>query len=277
MFVGLVGCERAVELVCFLVTRCGSGVKVVNQHNLTPWVANACDEKNVCCSGMALDSTDKHQVMAAVEEQRRRLGQELHDDLGQEITGAALMVEALLDDARRNAWSAELIQGLERVNQRLRRSKRLVRDLSHGLIKAPVDASMLYECLDELAVQSSGVNGIQCHWQRPSRVLEISPMCATHLYRIAQEAITNALKHSRASEVKISIIPGFIDKKSDSELRIQDNGICVDSHKSQHGMGLFSMQSRADLIGGKLQLVSPDHSGTTVICQFKELLNHDCE
>lgn len=215
----------------------------------------------------------QNQIVTIAEDQQRRIGQELHDDIGQEITGASLMIKALMADMDQPGLCEDLRKSLERVSQRLERSKKLVRNLAHGLALRVVNAEDLYEHLEQLASNNSDLSAKRCHWQRPVRNLVISSNLATHLYRIAQEAVTNALKHSDATDVTISIRTA--KDGQDSELRVEDNGKGIRSDSGHNGMGLKTMQYRAKVVGGQLTVESDEQAGTTVICNFRESASHE--
>ena len=126
-----------------------------------------------------------------------------------------------------------------------------------------VDARGLYSALTQLADRASEASGISCTIECERPDLPLDNDAATHLFRIAQEAVTNALKHSRADYVLISL------EASDhhSVLKIRDNGQGIEeSRQSSDGLGLRIMGYRADLIGAKLRVGPADGEGTQVTC-----------
>jgi signal transduction histidine kinase len=201
----------------------------------------------------------EREVLGIAAEEQRRIGQELHDGMGQELTGLGLMaqglVEALADkslpEVKTAIWIAD---GLGRALGQ-------VRWLSKGLIPAEVDGRRLRAVLAELTTRTGELNGTSCAFQcdEPFEVLD-NPT-ATHLARIAQEAITNALKHGHARQIVVSLE----SRGSSLALKILDDGVgIVDPGEESQGVGLRIMHHRANLIGADLS-VGPVHGGGTLV------------
>lgn len=201
----------------------------------------------------------EREVLGIAAEEQRRIGQELHDGMGQELTGLGLMaqnlVEVLADkslpEVKTAAWIAE---GLGRALGQ-------IRWLSKGLIPAEVDGRRLRAVLAELTARTGEVNGTSCSFQcdEPFEVLDNAT--ATHLARIAQEALTNALKHGHAKHIVVSLE----SRGSSLALKILDDGVgIVDPGEESQGVGLRIMHHRANLIGADLS-VGPVHGGGTLV------------
>ncbi|MFM1803072.1 MAG: Sensor protein fixL, partial [Planctomycetota bacterium] len=137
-----------------------------------------------------------------------------------------------------------------------------------GLIRTGINGTNLSELIGELALNSSEMSNVWCHWIPPASMPILNPTSATHLYRIVQESVTNALKHSQAKNIVITVMPGQVDGQF--ELRVEDDGKGMVSDSKQMGMGLLIMQYRANVLGAKLRLESSEELGTTVICEFRE-------
>lgn len=218
----------------------------------------------------------QRQLVSITEDQERRIGQELHDDIGQEMTGATMLTEALISDLKRLDAGAEVLALAERIHTRLVRSRGVVRKLARGLALELIDADGLCHELEELATSIRALHSLDCVWDPPERSLNIDPEMATQLFRIAQEAVNNALKHSGASVIEIAMT----GKTSlDSwELKIADNGkgfAQTATNRAVGGMGLRIMQYRAKLIGGVIEIQVPDEGGTIVVCKFQEQNFHE--
>jgi PAS domain S-box-containing protein len=218
----------------------------------------------------------QRQLVSITEDQERRIGQELHDDIGQEMTGATMLTEALISDLKRLDAGAEVLGLAERIHTRLVRSRGVVRKLARGLALELIDADGLCHELEELATSIRALHSLDCVWDPPERSLNIDPEMATQLFRIAQEAVNNALKHSRASVIEIAMT-GKASLKT-WELRIADNGKGFAQKATKGavgGMGLRIMQYRAKLIGGAIEIQVPDEGGTIVVCKFQEQNFHE--
>lgn len=218
----------------------------------------------------------QRQLVSITEDQERRIGQELHDDIGQEMTGAAMLTEALISDLKRLDAGPEIIELAERIESRLHRSRGVVRKLARGLALELIDADGLCHELEDLATTICALHRLDCFWCPPGRQLKIDHEMATQLYRIAQEAVNNALKHSGATMIEIAMS----EKACFNcwELKISDNGKGFTPslrNGAVGGMGLRIMQYRANLIGGQIEFHGSAEGGTTVVCNFQEQLSHD--
>ncbi len=188
-------------------------------------------------------------MLATSDNERRRMGQELHDTLIQSLAGAAMLAESLrqkLDGATDHAHSAQQIVNV------IQDAQRQARRLERGLNPVEVDAGGLMNALDELAQQTSLRHQINCHFNCHTKVLVERNDVAMHLFRIAQEATHNAVKHAQASKIAISLTGNRVLR-----LSIHDNGRgFVPEASHPQGSGLRIMRYRAEAIGGKLKIES---------------------
>ena len=221
----------------------------------------------------------RHVLEIAVEEQRR-IGQELHDGTGQELTGLTLLASTLSDLFRAasggesNGETTSLTNGAykraEHISSRLVRglaeANQHVQQLSHGIMPVQVDAQGLRSALNELATNTNGQQKITCGFECRGSVDITDNTSATHLYRIAQEALNNALRHGHADEIYISLV----QQNDRIILAVSDNGVGFDRGASRTektgGMGLRTMEYRAGLIGGTLYVERSEKGGTLVRC-----------
>lgn len=220
----------------------------------------------------------------AVDEQRR-IGQELHDGTGQELTGLALFAGTLANllnevpkcaPGESGTWQLQeadlqrLRQAATRLSQGLVEANRHVQDLSHGIMPVQIEVEGLKSALEELAAATDSQENITCRFDSPVPVTVANNTTATQLYRIAQEAVNNALRHSRADQIRISLL--MID--GEVVLEVSDNGTGFDPaavnlsdvSNSTRGFGLGIMNYRAGIIGGTLRILRPDAGGTLVRC-----------
>jgi signal transduction histidine kinase len=203
------------------------------------------------------------EVVAAGERERHSIGADLHDGLGQQLTAIELMCAALKDEAKREA--PRLAQRLEDVSGRLREAIAQTRALARGLVPVGQGADALSTGLAELAERVNALGGVRCHFECREPVLLSDPGVAGHLYRIAQEAVNNALKHAQASRLTVRL-----GKKNEMlRLEVIDNGEGLSERgKKRQGVGLGVMQHRARAIGAKLAIRETRGGGVTVVCEL---------
>jgi PAS domain S-box-containing protein len=207
-----------------------------------------------CVLGIGFDVTDRkrleREVIEAAEQERRRIGQDLHDELGQQLTGAAFISEVLsrsLAGAER-AEAEDARQLTELINSVLADA----RDLSRLLSPVDIFADGLADALQDLADQTERIYDVPCVLDTEGDVRVADNAAATHLYRIAQEALNNAVKHAAPSSLRISLH----QRPEGLRLRIEDDGTGIESIAIEQpsGIGLRTMRYRAALISGVIQI-----------------------
>ncbi|MCA9266231.1 MAG: PAS domain S-box protein [Planctomycetales bacterium] len=210
------------------------------------------------------------QVLEIASEQDRRIGQELHDSIQQQLTGLGLLAQNLVD-AVTDHYPVEAPLA-SRVASGIKEVTRQVHLLSRGLIPVEIDAEGLSAALRGLVTRLNNPPHLSCVLRCPSPVQVTDNFTATHLYRIAQEAVNNALKHSHADQIEIVLA----SDAAALTLEVRDNGLGIrNKRQSSQGMGLRIMQYRAGLIGGTVQIDARDGGGTRVRCTvFRGSLPH---
>jgi len=207
----------------------------------------------------------ERELLDLSEREQRRIGRDLHDGLGQQLTAMELCAHGLLDELKTAAPNT--VKSLRELARQLRQAVTQTRLLSHGLSPVSLEADGLMNALRELAESTRGLARIDCKFDCKFGVLVPDTHMAMHLYRIAQEAVSNALKHSRAREIRVSLE----DKPDRLTLTVSDNGRgAVKVVANGTGMGLRVMKYRADLIGGLLDVDSAPHRGTRVTCAVRK-------
>jgi PAS domain S-box-containing protein len=214
---------------------------------------------------LANDVTDRkrleREILEISEREQRRIGQDLHDGLGQHLAGIELMSQVLEQNLgaknRKEAARAGEIAG------HVRDAISQTRSLARGLSPVLLEAEGLMPALADLAEHTQQVFGVACRWDCDPPVFFDEQAAATHLYRIAQEAVSNAIKHGKADRIVIRLSRAA----ERIILEVRDNGVGIgDEVPRGGGMGLRIMQYRADMIGGALVVRrGPDH-GTWVTC-----------
>ncbi len=200
----------------------------------------------------------EREILQVTERERARISQDLHDSLCQELTATAFLLKLSAKRvAKEDVSSAEAFrEAAETVN----RNAGLARELARGLHPMVLGPGGLPSALKELCSRLGG--SVNCSCECPRSVRIASPDIALNLYRIAQEAVANAIKHSKATGITLSLKR---DKK-DLVLTVRDNGTGL-GRKKGRGMGIHLMQYRANVSGGTLEVSSQRNKGTTVTCR----------
>jgi signal transduction histidine kinase len=203
----------------------------------------------------------EEELLRAVAEQQRCIGQDLHDHTGQELTALLLTVDTILEDLE--AGTPPDLQLIRRLREGLQRVASQVRDYSRGLLPVEVDSEGLPAALAELARNVSGMHNIECSFASVGDVRIYDNTVATHLFRVAQEAVSNAVRHAEPNHISISLRPA----DGGVVLRIRDDGKGFGkSPVNSTGMGLRIMRHRASLIHGQLAVEPLGERGTEVRC-----------
>ncbi len=207
-------------------------------------------------------------LMIAGEEQQR-IGQDLHDQAGQELTALLLLADTLVEEIA--SGTLPDVRIATKVRDGVRRALNQVRGLARGLMPVEVDAEGLQAALADLAMSISDVHNVQCVFECPVPVYVNDNKIATHLYRIAQEATTNAIKHAHPRRVVLSLL----EQDHEILLRVTDDGRGI-SHVpvNSKGLGLRIMRHRANLIGGRLSVAPVADRGTELVCTLPRGTNH---
>lgn len=218
-------------------------------------------------AGVAEDITARRRLEAELLEiadyEQQRIGQDLHDDLCQQLAGLGFRLEALLPEL--DSASAPH-RGIEEICALLRQATTHARSLAHGLSPVPVEPDGLMNALHSLAAHSTILHRTTCEYACPAPVIVADHAVAGHLYRIAQEAVANACRHGRATRIRITLAATAPDA---ARLTIADNGTgCPLPVKQNGGMGLRIMRYRASMIGSTLLLTTPPDGGLCVTCDF---------
>jgi two-component system, LuxR family, sensor kinase FixL len=196
-------------------------------------------------------------------DERRRLGHDLHDGLGQFLLGIALkaklLEEALVKGKSAEAWRAKEVVGL--MNTAIAQT----RNLAHGLDPVHVEANGLVAALQKLVEQTREFFQLECYFTCKQDRLDVNNQTGIALYRITQESIHNAVRHGQARQISVELTV------NDAQLclKILDDGKGFSSEaQSRSGMGLHIMQFRASSIGGHLTVESQTSqgSGTLIKC-----------
>ena len=204
----------------------------------------------------------EHELLEITDKERRRIGLDLHDDLGQKLSGIALMIKGL--ELRLIKQDASVAKEAGKIHSLVQQAMSHASDLAHDLATLDRKGSDLPAALKDLAEHARELFAITCRFKVDGEIPPLEPHTVGELYKIAQEAVTNAIKHGKAKKVGISLTNG-----SDRlVLTIQNDGLPFPDLNSQHtGMGLRIMNYRASLIGASLE-VKGIAKGTRVTCSL---------
>jgi signal transduction histidine kinase len=202
------------------------------------------------------------ELLGVSEREKRLIGQELHDSLGQQLTGVALMAKIL---ERKLAGLPDEAADAAEITKLVNLAMNQAHGLARGLHPVGLDAAHLKSALKELTATSEQLFGIICCFRAHKRVVIDDAAMAIHIYRIAQEAITNAIKHGAAKNIRVSLAYG----KSNSVLTVESDGLDFpEGQVGGNGMGLKIMEHRAEMIGSSLDVRKNINGGTIVTCVF---------
>lgn len=248
--------RKAVVEVVYLAERppAAEGPFLAEERNLINGVAEALkaywDRKRL-----------ESEILEISEREKRRIGQDLHDGLSQHLRGIAYISHVL--DERLAQQSRPEAADSGRIAQLLGQAVEQTRSLARGLFPVELDAGGLRRALRALAVATRDIYRISCRFVCHKPVLIHDNSTATHLYRIAQEAVQNAIRHGKATELVIELSA----TEAGLTLCVKDNGQGFPRRlPSTRGMGLEIMKHRAHTIGGRLSHKPGLRGGTVLTC-----------
>ena len=231
------------------------------------WLIRAADGEPPRVAGVMRDITERRrleaEILTASETERQRIGRDLHDSLGQSLTGIGYLAEALREELARNGRpeAAEVETLAHLIEEAAGKSHAMAR----GLLLVDLKRGGLAPALQELAFRTQEMFGVACRYEGLADVELPDADVAGQLYRIAQEAATNAAKHSQGKIIAI----GLANPPEGLLLSIRDTGKGLPLRKKKKaGMGLEIMRYRARMIGATLWIDSAPNRGTIVNCRL---------
>jgi two-component system, LuxR family, sensor kinase FixL len=198
------------------------------------------------------------QLLTAVEHERERLGRDLHDDLSQRLATIAIMMKTFTEEIKGRSkadW-----QKARDIDEKLGQTIGVARNFSRGLHPVTLPRQGLPAALEELAARVP--KHVEFNWPTSER-LDLEASVALQIYRIAEEAVGNAIRHSEADMVTIELQTVSARKVA---LIVSDNGKGFRLRDVDEGMGLQNMKYRANVVGGTLKITSAPGHGTVVNC-----------
>lgn len=212
------------------------------------------------------DVTERRQLEREILEiagrEQLRIGSDLHDGLGQDLTGVALMLRSVVAQLRKENSSARA--DVEDIISLVNGAIESTRAMARGLAPVGADRGGLIAGLQSMAVRGMERYGVRAHFNTSLKEpLTLDDGAATHLYRIAQEAFTNAIRHGRVTQVTIELATA----EGTLTLSVQDNGRGFDERNARtNGLGLKLMRYRAQMLGGDVTISNDKSGGVVVRC-----------
>lgn len=200
----------------------------------------------------------EEEILNISEREQRRIGQDLHDDLGQQLAGAWMMADVLHRSLA--AEKSPLNTAAQKIAELLQKALAQTRSLARGLHPVAPEQGGFARALETLALQSGQLFGVNCRFEprQPANIEDETIMM--HLYRIAQEAVSNSVKHGKAKNIRIRLTP--------TTLSIIDDGTGLKTPTQSEGMGLRIMRYRAEMTGGILSVKNGRRGGVVVTCNL---------
>lgn len=203
-------------------------------------------------------------MMEAEEKERKRIAQELHDGVGQQLSAAKLNLSAF-----QNKLPFEQQDSFTRMIQLVDDAVKEVRQISHNMMPGALQKQGLKEALDDFIFKLRQATTVSIELEVIGFDKRLHATTETVLYRVVQESVNNALKHAQANIISIQLV-GHDDYIN---LMIQDDGVGFDKNNSKNGIGLKNLTSRVELIGGTIEFDSTPGNGTTVVVNVPVLLS----
>lgn len=193
------------------------------------------------------------------ERECNRIGQELHDDLCQVLAGVTFMTRVIGQNAVKPG--ANLTAAIDELNQELVGATDRVRSMAHGLFPAQLSYSTLRRALSEFARQTKMRFPVKFTLQLPRHLAAHSPEQIIHLYRIAQESVSNSVRHGKATDIRLTVTNAHPMVR----MAVEDNGSGFPmTGVRPEGIGMHVMQYRARVLGGELQCSNLSPTGAVV-------------
>jgi PAS domain S-box-containing protein len=203
----------------------------------------------------------EREILEIAGREQLRIGSDLHDGLGQDLTGVALMLRSVVAQLRKENSTAR--SDVEDIISLVNGAIESTRAMARGLAPVGADRGGLIAGLQSMAVRGMERYGVRAQFNTSLKEpLTLDDGAATHLYRIAQEAFTNAIRHGRVTQVTIELATA----EGTLTLSVQDNGRGFDERNASNGMGMKLMRYRAQMLGGDVDIANSKGGGVIVRC-----------
>lgn len=228
----------------------------LDSHSIDYWVANQRD--------VTERRRLERQVLDATVKEQRRVARDLHDGVVQELVVAQMMAANIAKQLESIDAPEQTQTDLTELTSFLKDTVGTTRNLAHNMHAANLQGGGLIIALQGLTSVLEGISSINVSFTFETPVFIDDPERAEHLYRIAQEAANNAVKHSGAANVRIALT----GSRGDYMLTVQDDGAGLEGADQSEGMGIRNMRYRAAEVGTSLTISCAEPKGTLVSCRF---------
>ncbi len=243
--------ETIVRLIFFSFVAIGGTAIKARRDSMEAWLADMRRLREL-----------ERDIVETSEREQQRIGADLHDGLCQHLAGITCIAGSLRDDLSER-FQPEAETAAE-IHQLLKDAIIQARNIARGIAPVHMDEAGLASALEDLAATTSRIHGVDCRFKPDGEILINSREVAIHLYRIAQEATSNAVRHGHAGTVTISLA---IDGEH-IVLTIEDDGVGIGSIEPDgSGMGLRSMRYRVGVLAGTIDISPLRTAGTRVCCR----------
>lgn len=226
-----------------------SEVKLTDRRIFTGFIRDITERKRL-----------EKEILEISEREQRRIGQDLHDGLCQHLAGIEMLAQVLAQ--KLSSKSKEASARAHDIAKAVREGISQTRLLARGLSPVTLEAEGLMSALAELAINTEKIFRVPSRFLCPVEVKFADHAAATHLFRIAQEAVSNAIKHGKAKNISLELT----ETDTHLHLRVSDDGIGFpENFTASGGMGLRIMQTRIGMVGGALTIERPPNGGTSVV------------
>lgn len=205
-------------------------------------------------------SIAERKIISVTEETQEKIGRELHDDLGQHLTGIAFISELLFQDLKKRGYPDH--EAAARITTLINEAISKTRGLAQGLYPVELKGAGLHAMLGQIAFSVVSLYHIECEVVAEGEIDIVNPQVLINLFRITQEAVNNAIKHSGATRITIRI--SETPRRIELEIADNGNGIAAGAADANKGLGMHTMHYRASLLGGDLRIAARPEGGTSV-------------
>lgn len=257
-------------------------IRVIRKKNDLRWArirGVASDDPksgSIFVTGSIVDITDRKiledKFINIYESNRQEMGQEIHDELGQQLTGLTLLTESLVASLEEKKISDDADRA-RKIAERAYSALEDVRRIARNLYPVQITPQGFEDAVLSLAADAEALAGIPCNVENRAGPIYFNNAQATQIFYIIREAINNSIKHSHATQIKIKIYrqEDFI------VIIVADNGVGIQEDTAKRGLGLNIMEFRAGRSKGTLRVVNGEAGGSEVIISVKESLKKKIE
>jgi signal transduction histidine kinase len=226
--------------------------------------------RNAAVAGQAEARALQEELLRVSDDERRRIGHDLHDGLGQQLTGVALLSKVLGKRLAERQMPEESAQA-EQISTLAAEMVGQAKHLARGLDPVPVQPDGLIQALTELCESASRIFSVDCEFVTDIASFSCEPRIATHLFRIAQEGVSNAIKHGGATTIRVQLQ----QEAAGNVLSVRSDGKPFRPAHDGLGMGLRIMRHRSQIIGATLDIGPATDNQTLLVCRLGNKYNRD--